>query len=112
LVSQFAGMTEIPFSYSDYEETREKLIAFINTNLTDKDKQFLLSFEEGEPDWQSTEYADFQNFPAIQWKLLNINKLKSTNPNKHKQEALACGMRDYNSGKLTWYCDQCTLTLP
>ena len=86
LVNQFAGMTEIPFSYSEYEDTRERLIAFINMNLTDKDKRFLLSFEEGEPDWQSSEYADFQKFPAIQWKLLNINKLKATNPNKHKQE--------------------------
>ena len=30
MLKQFAGMTDIPFSYSDYAETREKLIYFIN----------------------------------------------------------------------------------
>jgi len=85
LVNQFAGMTEIPFSYNDYEATREKLIVFVNSNLTEKDKEFLLNFENGNPDWQSSEYADFQNFPAIKWKLLNLNKLKQKNPIKFRE---------------------------
>jgi len=37
LVKQFAGMTKIPFSYDDYEETREKLVDFINSNLSQQD---------------------------------------------------------------------------
>jgi hypothetical protein len=87
LINQFAGMTEMPFSYSDYEETREKLVAFVNLNLTDKDKEFLLNFESGSPDWQNPDYADFQDFPAIQWKLLNINKLKRENPVKFRENS-------------------------
>jgi len=87
LVNQFAGMTEIPFSYNDYEETREKLVDIVNSNLTGKDKEFLLNFESGNPDWQNSEYADFQDFPAIQWKLLNINKLKFENPAKFRENS-------------------------
>jgi hypothetical protein len=87
LVNQFAGMTEMPFSYNDYEETREKLVAFVNRNLTDKDKEFLLTFESGNPDWRNSDYADFQYFPAIQWKLININKLKLENPAKCRENS-------------------------
>ena len=56
LVKQFAGMTKIPFSYNDYEETREKLIDFINSNLSLQDKEFLIAFETGEELSQYTEY--------------------------------------------------------
>jgi len=85
LVKQFSGMTNIPFTYSDFEETREKLIAFINTNLTDKDKEFFLDFEAGNPLSKFIDYQEFLKFPSVQWKQLNINKLKLDNPAKHKQ---------------------------
>lgn len=85
LAKQFAGMTDIPFSYSDFEETREKLVEFINSSLTDKDKAFLLDFEAGNPLAKHTEYQEFLQFPSVQWKQLNISKLKSENPAKHKQ---------------------------
>jgi hypothetical protein len=91
LVNQFAGMTKIPFSYSDYEETREKLIAFVNLNLTDEDKLFLLNFENGNPDWQNSDYVDFQYFPAIQWNPLNITKLKMKTPANVKENSKKLG---------------------
>ncbi|KAA6324849.1 hypothetical protein EZS27_025869 [termite gut metagenome] len=83
LENQFLGMTTIPFSYEEYEKTRLTLINYVNKNLNDKDKRFSISFEEGVPLWEKSDYIKFKDFPAIQWKLLNINKLKSTNPNKH-----------------------------
>ncbi|KAA6312515.1 hypothetical protein EZS27_036567, partial [termite gut metagenome] len=86
LENQFLGMTTIPFSYEEYEKTRLTLINYVNKNLNEKDKGFLISFEEGIPLWEGSDYIKFKDFPAIQWKLLNINKLKSTNPNKHNLE--------------------------
>lgn len=47
-----------------------------------EDKQFLLSIEEGKPNWSS---YDFSSFPAIQWKLFNLQQLKEQNPLKHKE---------------------------
>ena len=85
LVKQFSGMTNRPFSYSDFEETREKLITFINTNLTTKDKEFLFDFEAGYSLSKYIEFQEFLKFPSFQWKQLNINKLKFDNPAKHKQ---------------------------
>ena len=78
--SQFKGMTEHAFGYDEYVNTREDLIKMINESLTNEDKKFLLAFSKGEPDWTNVDYS---KFPAIRWKLLNINKLKNDNPLKY-----------------------------
>ncbi|MFA6335600.1 MAG: nucleotidyl transferase AbiEii/AbiGii toxin family protein [Bacteroidales bacterium] len=85
LNNQFEGMSSIPFTYSEYEQTRLILIEYINSNLSKRDKEFLVSFEDGEPQWEESDYCNFENYPSIQWKQLNILKLKSHNPDKHKQ---------------------------
>jgi len=85
LVKQFAGMTKIPFSYDDYEETREKLVDFINSNLSREDKAFLIAFEAGEDLSPYTEYQEYLHFPSVEWKMLNISKLKKINPTKHRK---------------------------
>jgi predicted nucleotidyltransferase component of viral defense system len=85
MIKQFSGMTDIPFSYSDYEETREKLINFINSNLTQQDKEFLIAFEAGNELSQILDYQEYLRFPSVQWKLQNVNKLRENNPIKHRE---------------------------
>ena len=80
--NQFDGMTDFQFSYEDFEQTRAKLIADVRSLMTDADKQFLLSFEAVEPLWENYEFEYFQNYPSVQWKLLNLAKLKKQNPAK------------------------------
>ena len=83
--NQFAGMTSVEFTYDDYEETRAVLINTIGKRLTDQDKKFFISFESGELDWELFPIPVLKNLPAIQWKLININKLKKANAKKHEQ---------------------------
>jgi hypothetical protein len=66
-----------------YEQTRERLIETIHASLTDEDKAFLLSVKNVEPDWG---IYDFEKFPAVQWKLQNLQKLKDANPDKHREQ--------------------------
>jgi predicted nucleotidyltransferase component of viral defense system len=80
--SQFAGMTDENFTYEEFESIREKLVFLVNNSWTNSDKEFLLSYIKGNPNWTDVDYS---NFPAIKWKLLNINKLKQENIEKHKQ---------------------------
>ncbi len=80
--NQFAGMTDDVFSYEDFEVTREKLVQVLNQSLTQKDKEFLLSVKDVNPDWS---IYDFQRFPSINWKLQNLQKLKTNNPGKHQE---------------------------
>ncbi|MCF0183106.1 MAG: nucleotidyl transferase AbiEii/AbiGii toxin family protein [Bacteroidaceae bacterium] len=84
---QFAGMSDIPFSYDDFEDTRTNLVKRVNAMLSDNEKQFLISFEEGNPNWNSVEFAHFAEFPSVKWKLLNLAKLHESNPAKLKAEA-------------------------
>ena len=86
LINQFAGMTDEAFAYEEYEKVREKLVSIIHENLTEKDKEFLLSVKNATPDWS---IYDFQKFPSINWKLQNLQKLKEKNPDKHKEQYAA-----------------------
>ena len=81
--SQFSGMTDQPFSYDEFEETREQVISEVNKRLTASDKKFLLAFTKGEPVWSDVDYS---KYPAIRWKLLNIQKLRSNNPQKYQEQ--------------------------
>ena len=83
LQGQFEGMTDVPFSYEDYEATRKELIEKVNQLFTKEDKEFLVSFETGEPEWDKCCTGDLSAYPSVKWKLNNIFKLKETNPTKH-----------------------------
>ena len=85
LENQFQGMTETPFGYEDYLESRTALLSLVNGGLTITDKEFLLSFEQGEPDWNKCCAGDLSQYPSVQWKLLNIGKLEESNPVKFEQ---------------------------
>ena len=85
LENQFQGMTETPFGYEDYLESRTALLSLVNGGLTITDKEFLLSCEQGEPDWNKCCAGDLSQYPSVQWKLLNIGKLKESNPVKFEQ---------------------------
>ncbi len=80
--NQFTGMSDVEFTYSDFETTRERLVETVNKSLMAKDKEFLLSVKNCKPDWS---IYNFARFPAVQWKLQNLRKLKETNPDKHQQ---------------------------
>ena len=85
LANQSEGMTDEPFNYDHYQNSRTNLIEVVNNGFTDGDKEFLISFEEGNPDWSKCCAGDLSKYPSIRWKLMNIAKLKSKNPAKHKE---------------------------
>lgn len=82
LKNQFEGMTDTPFSYEEYEATRKELIRRINIGWTNEDREFLLSFEKGEPDWDKCSAGNLSKYPSVKWKLQNILKLKENNSKK------------------------------
>ena len=77
---QFQGMSNEVFEYGDFESTRETLIQEIHRSLTSIDKKFILDFKSGDPDWS---HYNFQSFPAVQWKLGNIRKLKEKHSERY-----------------------------
>jgi len=78
--TQFSGMTREVFTYEDFENTRSQLISQLRKSINDDDKEFLVGFNSGEPDWS---HYNLSQFPSIRWKLQNLEDLKSKDPDKH-----------------------------
>ncbi len=81
--NQFQGMSEVEFSYDDYEATRLQLIETVKASLSEEDKTFLLSLNRLTPDWS---IYDYQNFPSVKWKLLNLEKFNNDKPEAYQQQ--------------------------
>ncbi len=84
--AQFAGMTMVPFSYEDYLSTRERLFQEVSAWLSEVERQFLISFKQGNPDWELVPVPALKDLPAVQWKLKNIQRLITQAPAKHAQQ--------------------------
>lgn len=83
--SEFVQMAETEVPVEDLEDTREKLIETIISQLTEDERNFLLSFKDQNPKWELLglpNIDEVSNLPSVQWKLLNLQKM---NTEKHKQ---------------------------
>lgn len=84
--NQFSGMTRRPYSYNDFETTREMLVEKIHSMLTNTDREFMISFKTGSPEWSLYPLQGLEKMPAVKWKLLNINRLLNDQPAKHSDQ--------------------------
>lgn len=73
--SEFAGMTAEEVKYEELIAAREALIGTLMKELTDAEKTFLVSLKEGQPKWSAIGIEGIEKLPAIQWKLMNIQKI-------------------------------------
>jgi hypothetical protein len=55
----------------------------IRSELTNDERQCLLSFEAGDPEWDRFPLAGIVDLPAPQFKLLNIQKFRQDHPERH-----------------------------
>lgn len=72
---EFSSMTTLPVTLAELEQVHETLIATIHAGLTHEEKQFLLKFKVGQPDWALLGLSDIERLPAVRWKLQNLAKL-------------------------------------
>jgi predicted nucleotidyltransferase component of viral defense system len=75
--NEFAGMPIEEVAYKDLIAARETLIETLKKELTDDEKTFLISIKSGEPNWSVMGIEGIENLPALQWKLLNIQKMST-----------------------------------
>jgi predicted nucleotidyltransferase component of viral defense system len=74
---EFSGMTSEETSLAALVESREQLISGIRSRLDESSKRFLLSFHELKPEWNLLALPNARNLPAIRWKLMNLERLRS-----------------------------------
>lgn len=72
---EFKGMTTVDVSLQELYNVRDQLIKEISSSLTQKEKEFLISFKSLKPDWSLLDLDGIQNLPAVKWKLQNLQRM-------------------------------------
>lgn len=73
----FGGMAETAVTLEDLYKTREDFIAELVGKMPEEHRRFLVSFEEGRPDWGLLDVPDAAKLPAVQWRLQNLAKIEA-----------------------------------
>lgn len=92
---EFDGMTIEHVPLETLLAARERLIHDVADRATGVAAEFLLSLHDGEPDFGLVGHPAAAELPAIRWKLLNLRKLRDSNPEKHADQRarLAAALR-------------------
>ena len=86
---EFVGMTAKAVSREALAETGRRLHADIRSRLQGDVAAFLLSLHDAEPDFNLIRLPEAAELPAVRWKLVNLEKLKQADPNKHASQRRA-----------------------
>lgn len=75
--SDFVGMMvdDSAVGLDDLIEVQRRLPELLLSALTDAERRFIISAEEGNPSWIDLGLADFSHLPGIKWKLLNLGRM-------------------------------------
>ena len=74
---EFTGMTDHSVNLEELYAVRTRLVSEISEKMTDEEKSFLISIVNGQPQWELMGIPNIENFPGIQWKLRNVEKMDS-----------------------------------
>ena len=85
-MNEFRGMTSAETSLAALEQTQHDLITQLPRRLTPVHRAFLLSLVLAEPNWELMPFKHLHELPAMKWKLLNLQKLRSSNPARFAQQ--------------------------
>lgn len=77
--NEFEGMTLEPIQLSKLHEAQKRLISELPRTLSASHREFLLSIVRMDPDWDLMPFRHLSELPALRWKLLNLEKLRSRN---------------------------------
>ena len=73
--AEFKGMTFDEVDLSILEVTLPRLVKELHSRLTPEDKAFLLSFKQGQPNWDHLGIQHIEQLPSVRWKLLNLDRM-------------------------------------
>jgi hypothetical protein len=74
--NEFDGMTGAPVELGALEAVRGRLLQELPRALLPRQREFLLSMARATPDWALMPYPHLEQLPALQWKLVNLERLR------------------------------------
>jgi hypothetical protein len=76
--NEFEGMTFEAVHLTALEAVRERMLHELPRALSARQREFLLSMVRAAPDWTLLPHPHIEHLPALQWKLLNLEKLRKS----------------------------------
>jgi len=76
--NEFVQMADVDTSFDELLEVRERLINDINKDMTENERQFLLSVKNMIPDFSLLEMQNpelIAELPSVKWRLINLAKM-------------------------------------
>jgi hypothetical protein len=74
--NEFAGMSARPVTLGELEDVRSRMMKEMPSALLPQHREFLMSVAGADPNWSLLPYPHLDQLPALQWKLVNLAKLK------------------------------------
>jgi predicted nucleotidyltransferase component of viral defense system len=87
---EFQGMVVEPVTAEGLRIAGEQLVSRLHEEMTQEERQFIISIKEGKPQWDLLGVPGIENLPAVKWKLQNIRRMA---PMKHRKALQK--LRDY-----------------
>jgi hypothetical protein len=84
---EFDGMTEKTVPIEELATARDQLISGMVGAMPEAHREFLLSFERGQPDWTIIGIAHVADLPAVKWRQQKLDELP-----KDKRAALVAAL--------------------
>ena len=84
----FLGTTERPVTLEELVQTRKELIDSIVGQMPTEHREFLVGFEQGNPNWPLVELAGIEALPAVRWRMKNLARLTDA-----KRRELVAGLQ-------------------
>lgn len=72
---EFIGMIVQKVSLEELLDAQQKIVDQLRQHFSEKDKLFLISFANNQTDWSLYSHPKIADYPSIQWKLLNQNRM-------------------------------------
>jgi predicted nucleotidyltransferase component of viral defense system len=82
----FQGMTTDPIALNDLLAARDRMVATLQSSLDQNERDFLLSLVRNEPDWGVLDIPNLDKFPAIRWKLHNLDRLREVDRQRYDEQ--------------------------
>lgn len=83
----FKGMTAEPVELNTLLAIRDRLIQDIRKTLDENERRFLISMVAASPQWELLGIPHAHELPALQWKMMNLERLRDKNPKKFSRQS-------------------------
>jgi len=81
--AEFKGMMFNRITLEELNHARKELVNRLMSDLTEREKRFLISVKSKKPQWDLIEVEHIKDLPAVKWKLLNLEKMTRKVMSKH-----------------------------